>query len=150
MQVNPFAPQPDFVSPSLNRAMIVDLPGVALPEDVRGKRGVDLLAAKVLRRMIEPQTAVLHLSPDDPHLLLHFAELIGASSVAQEIADRYGRRLGYLLLMLKRGDDVNRAARPTWRDEHWAWWAGIDNSRHNRQSQRFRINSHADKCNWQH
>ena len=46
-------------------------------------------------------------------------------AAADRVARRYARRLGYLLLTLKRGDPVNRAARPEWDDTYWAHWAGI-------------------------
>jgi hypothetical protein len=36
-----------------------------------------------------------------------------------------GRNLGYILLALKRGDAVNRAARPEWDEYHWQHWSGI-------------------------
>ena len=36
-----------------------------------------------------------------------------------------GRRIGYLLLTLKRGGEANRQARPEWNDTYWQHWAGI-------------------------
>jgi hypothetical protein len=122
--MNPFRPRPDFISPSLNQARLVELPGVALPPEVQGKRGYDLLSAAALREMIWPQAAALGLEPNDPNLLPRFNGRL-TSPIAQTIASDYGRRLGWLLLCLKRGDPANRAARPDWGAAQWAFWAGI-------------------------
>jgi len=39
----------------------------------------------------------------------------------------FGKRLGVILLTLKRGDKENRLRRLDWRDEHWEYWAIIEN-----------------------
>ncbi len=44
---------------------------------------------------------------------------------AEKIARTFGRSLGYVLLVLKRGDPINRDARPEWNQTHWRHWAGI-------------------------
>ena len=124
MPMNPFRPKADFISPSLNRARLVELPGVALPPEVQGQIGYDLLSAAALRQMIRPHAAEFGLNPDDPDLLPRFDRCL-TSPIAQTIATDYGRRLGWLLLCLKRGDPANRAARPDWGAAHWDFWAGI-------------------------
>jgi len=47
-------------------------------------------------------------------------------TTAERIARRIGRNLGYVLLTLKRGDAVNRAARPEWDNSYWRHWGGIN------------------------
>lgn len=123
--MNPFRPQSEFISPSLNQARVVELPGVLLPPEVQGQRGYDLLSATTLREMIRPYATELGLEVDDPDLLPRFNGRLPTSPLAQTIAADYGRRLGWLLLCLKRGDPANRAARPDWGDAQWAFWAGI-------------------------
>lgn len=128
---NPFADRDHFVSPSTNQVRIVDLPGVSLPADVKGKLAFDLLSADALRARIRRRAADLDLVPDSPALLHDFNRCFTAvyarqRALAEAIAAEYGRCLGYVLLTLKRGDAVNRAARPDWGPAHWAFWHTID------------------------
>ena len=128
---NPFLQRPFLVSPSMNQVRIVDLPGLTVPDWVRGKRGFDLLSSQAMRQQVAIQAQQLGLNPDDPDLLPHFDDCLTAVSpqvraVAQTIAQDYGRSLGYLLLTLKRGDAINRKARPDWQAAHWAYWQQIN------------------------
>ncbi|MCA9969782.1 MAG: hypothetical protein KC425_06185, partial [Anaerolineales bacterium] len=123
---HPFLARRPYVRPSLNQARIVDLPGVALPDDVRGRLGYELLGAAGLAARLRRQFPALrnaaqplrafdaYLAPGHPRQAAALAE-----------AARYGRALGYLLLMLKRGDAVNRVVRRDWGPAHWAFWRGI-------------------------
>lgn len=127
---NPFF-DPNFISPSLNRGRIMALPGVGLPDAVRGKSGHELLSAAALTARVQARAAELGLPPDALDLLRRFdgcftAASLPVRSTSEEIAVDYGRSLGYLLLTLKRGDPANRAARPEWDERHWAFWAGIN------------------------
>lgn len=117
---------------SLNRAVIADLPGVALDDAVRGQTGYQLLSAKTLADLIRTQAAVLQLDPGQGDDMLNRAfdaclisdtPLVRAA--AKKIAQSMGRNLGYLLLTLRRGDAANRTARPEWSDSYWQVWAGI-------------------------
>ena len=115
----------------MNQVRIVDLPGLTVPDWVRGKRGFDLLSSQAMRQQVAIQAQQLGLNPDDPDLLPHFDDCLTAVSpqvraVAQTIAQDYGRSLGYLLLTLKRGDAINRKARPDWQAAHWAYWQQIN------------------------
>jgi hypothetical protein len=122
-------------SASLNRVRIIDLPGIPLERDIRGSLAFDLLSPEALIAQIHEEAAALGLSPDqlaDPALLpIHFDRcFIAADPAIRAAADRVTRRMGHrlaaLLLTLRRGDPVNRAARPDWDDSYWAHWAGID------------------------
>lgn len=117
---------------SLNRAAIIDLPGVDLPAEVRGQRAYDLLSAAAVSALIKPHKAVLGLADDMPNADLPPAldQCLGADDVvirdhADAVAAQLGGQLGCLLLMLKRGDPVNRQARAEWDDSYWAHWASI-------------------------
>ncbi len=136
---NPFLHNDPFITPSINRVRVVDLPGIVLPEAVRGRLGYEFLSAAALAGRIRRQAGVLGLNPDRPDLIRAFDGCLTATSaalstgvfpqnlrVASSICQEHGRFLGYLLLTLKRGDPANRAARPDWDGRHWAWWAQIE------------------------
>jgi hypothetical protein len=120
-------------SASLNRARIVDLPGLLPDPDVRGRTGYELLGAQALTTAIGTQAAALGLAPacNDPTTLLPaFDRCLAAPdpairAAALALARRFGRSLGYLLLMLRRGDPVNRLAREDWDDTWWEYWSAV-------------------------
>ncbi len=127
---NPFLQRPFPVSPSMNQVRIIDLPGLAVPNWVRGQTGFQLLSSFALRQRIEAAAAQLQLDPKDPHLLQKYDECLTTvspqvRSSAEIIAEDYGRSLAYLLLTLKRGDAINQQARPDWQPVHWAFWQQI-------------------------
>src|SRR5262245_57791335 len=120
-RTNPFLGEGSLVR-SLNRARIVELRGVRADERVIGKTGYELLSAESLGRQIADAADRLHLDPTTPDLMRRFDSCFdhpAARPDALRIARAYGRRLGCLLLMLKRGEAPNRAARPEWSDAHW-------------------------------
>jgi hypothetical protein len=118
---------------SLNRVYIADLPGLELPDDVRGKVSYDLVSAQALTHLIRQHLTPLHL---DAHLSDHALRLAfdarlesavpSIRATAHQVARTMGRNFGYVLLVLKRGDRVNRDARPEWAFRHWDHWAGIE------------------------
>lgn len=118
---------------SLNRVYIADLPGLELPDDVKGKVSYDLVSAQALTRLIWQHLTPLQLDAD---LSIHQLRLAfdarlesGIPSIrtaAHQVAQAIGRNFGYVLLVLKRGDRVNRDARPEWAFRHWDHWAGIE------------------------
>ncbi len=119
---------------SLNRVRLVALPGVALPLHVAGATAYDLLSARVLAEWVRRHAGALGLADRrtaDPDTLLRgldrsFAAPDPATRAAAEaVARRFGEHLGYLVLVLRRGDPANRAARPDWDDSYWAHWARV-------------------------
>lgn len=125
--INPFL---DGDSPirSLNRARIVALHGVLVDASVLGMTGYDLLSAAALLRQIVAAADRLRLDLDTPDVIRRFDSCFDdplALPYARAIAHSYGHRLGCLLLMLKRGEPANRAARPEWSDAHWDFWGGV-------------------------
>ncbi len=125
-------PQNLTANASLNRVRIVDLPGVRLEEeDIKGQFAFDLLSAMALTECTREQVDRL-LPPDTDlsQLPLLLDRCFESSSravreAAESIARRYGHRLGYLIATLKRGDEINRRARPQWDDSYWRHWAGM-------------------------
>jgi hypothetical protein len=128
---NPFFTGDPPVMPSLNRVRIVDLPGMELPEPIRGKTGYELLSAASLTMLIQARQEELGIAADTPDLIRTFIQhtlfswVEAVRKAAEAITGAFGRRLGYLLLTLRRGDDANRVARPEWDGRHWAWWRQI-------------------------
>lgn len=117
---------------SLNRARIGALPTGLDEPDVLGKSGFELATGWALTQDLVADAAALGLDPattDWPRaldrLLREPRALPAHHRHAETIARRFGRRLGCLLLALKLGAPQTRAARPEWRDEHWAFWANL-------------------------
>ena len=52
-------------------------------------------------------------------------ELVREAAV--DIIRLFGKRLGIILLTLKKGEKENRVKRLDWKDEHWNYWADIEN-----------------------
>jgi hypothetical protein len=126
-RANPFMGGASLVR-SLNRARIVELRGVRADEGVAGQTGYELLSARSLRRQIADAADRLGLDPLAADLIRRFDACFDRPATrpaALRIARSYGRRLGCLLLMLKRGETANRAARPEWSDVHWDFWRGL-------------------------
>lgn len=110
----------------MNRVRIVDLPGLRVEPFVKGKSAYDLLSAAALRQLIRSQAQAHQIDPDTADLIHAFdssftADTVVVCAAANEIAAQFGRYLGCLLLTLKRGDAVNRAARRDWDERHWAY-----------------------------
>jgi hypothetical protein len=125
---NPFAAA-DAPARSLNRARLVELPGVAGVGDLLGHSASELLSAAAVAALVRAVAGDLALDPAAPDVLRAFDATFDdppTRPAALAVADAVGRRLGALLLMLWRGDAANRAARPEWDDAHWAYWAGVE------------------------
>jgi hypothetical protein len=117
---------------SLNRVRIVDLPGLHLPDDVKGKVAYELVSAERFTQLIRERSDILELDPTGSDHSLHLgiescfrSRKSAVRTAAFDIVHLLGRSLGYILLTLKRGDPVNRAARPEWDEYHWQHWSGI-------------------------
>jgi hypothetical protein len=129
----PFNPDRLTPSASLNRVKIVDLPGVDLESAVKGKTAYELLSAQALADYLREHAGALGLDAGlsgAAALPVAFDRCFEAESrairaAAEEAAGYFGRRLGYLVLTLKRGDAANRRAREEWDDTYWAHWASI-------------------------
>jgi hypothetical protein len=126
---NPFL-QGISANRSLNRAKIVGLGELNPPDGIIGLRGYPGLSAEILHEKIRAQAADLNLNPNSPTLITDLENAFADPVVgwaASEIAQDFGIQLGYLLLMLKRGDAENRVARPEWDAAHWDYWAQVRN-----------------------
>lgn len=132
MPLDPFRLNP---SASLNRLRIMNIPGIELDPEVRGKTGYDLVSTQYMTTQILKTADQLKLSTEEisgegreiPILLNRClsADDADVRSTAQNIVRVFGRNLAYLLLTLKRGDLVNREARADWDSSYWDHWATI-------------------------
>jgi hypothetical protein len=86
---------------SLNRLRFTALSGLPIPARMIDWAAYALLSARAL------------------------ADLTARSDSADDAAQRYGERLGWLLVTLRLGDPVSRAARPDWDKSYWRHWAGV-------------------------
>lgn len=119
----------DAAARSLNRARLVELPGVAGVEELLGRSASELLSAAAVTALVRAAAGRLALDPDDPALLRAFDAAFDAPRTrpaALAVAETVGRRLAALLLLLWRGDAANRAARPEWAEAHWAFWRAVE------------------------
>lgn len=129
---NPFAAEEiGWISPSINRLRIKELPGVDLPNGVKGKLAFDLLSSDAVASMIRPFTDELGLTSASANLITGLDRCFSAGSSdarsrARSLAKEYGRNLAYVLLALKRGDAANRDARAEWGEDHWQFWSEIN------------------------
>ena len=130
--MSPLDPHHLTPSASLNRVCIIDLPGLSVDSQAQGKTGFQLVSAAALASLIRQHAATLALDAnlDDHELRLRLNERLLSTEAtirvaAEVIGRRIGRNLGYVLLTLKRGDAVNRAARNDWDDSYWHHWSRI-------------------------
>ncbi len=140
---DPRAPKIPYSPPtsSVNRVVIVDLPGLPIDAEVRGKQAYHLLSVPALIRYARLDADALDLPQTfregDPESAWLRRELPlwvdgrlssaddSVRTAAQALARRLGRNLGYLLATLHRGDEVNRAARSDWSATEWQHWQRV-------------------------
>jgi hypothetical protein len=138
MGVAPIPFTPPHVS--VNRVRIEDLPGAPVDKGVRGRTAYELVSTKALIGYARQRAAALELPAvwlmDEHQARIEVPRYVDtclqnskprAYHAARAIAERMGRNLGHVLLALKRGDQVNRRARPDWTAADWGRWAGIQN-----------------------
>jgi hypothetical protein len=130
---SPLDPRRLTPSVSLNRVRIVDLPGLVVDPEVKGQNSSQLVSAAVLAQLIRQYAGRLQLDPtmEDHELRLALDRCLVCEDAtvriaAEMVGQRLGRNMGYILLTLKRGDAVNRAARSEWDDSYWSHWGRID------------------------
>ncbi len=129
------------LSASINRIRIVGLGAITLDAAVHGEQAYHLLSVPALIRYALERAEALGLPsgygempPESPIVRREVPRWVVRAlespdprrrEAAQEIARRLGRNLGYILLTLKRGDRINRLARPDWGPDEWQQWAGV-------------------------
>jgi hypothetical protein len=116
---------------SINRFVLRDIPGVKIDEEVRGRTAFELVGTPTVFEMIRANAAALRIPPaavaeqnTDAFIRLDAAFDSGNEKVrrtARDIARRFGRNLGYVLLALRHPDAVREHPAPwePWMNEHW-------------------------------
>jgi hypothetical protein len=124
---------------SVNRVQIVDLPGIAIDPQVRGRKAYELLSSRAIVGYARERASELELPADYCQdsvrtrvELAHFVDDCLQSprtlvrEAARAIGRRLGRNLGHILATLHRGDQVNRDARSDWTTADWERWHSIE------------------------
>lgn len=116
---------------SLNKVVLAKLPISGIEDSIEGKTVKEVFGARIIIREIKEKADALNICVENykemdlPKLLDEKIDM--GNETAIEIADKYGKRLGLMLLVLKTGLPENRAARTDWDDEHWEYWADVEN-----------------------
>lgn len=131
---NYFDPENLTPAASINRIRVVDLPGMDVDDCVRGKTSYGLLSLDSVYVYVQDQLNEIGDGTEYRRLISEFDAYLNSSDsrvhqAAEAVARRIGRNLGYIVLTLKRGDRVNRAARPDCSEQYWEYWAKIKNIR---------------------
>ncbi len=124
---------------SVNRVQILDLPGIVIDPEVRGRKAYELLSSRALANYARERASELDLpvrfQRDSVRTRVELARYVDAClqsprapvrEAASAIGRRLGRNLGHILVTLHRGDPVNRDARSDWSDADWERWRAIE------------------------
>lgn len=119
---------------SLNKMVIAKSPKKGIDDSIEGKSVSEILSTSAIIKTVDENREKLNISSDISNKKLPFVLLDSMESenetvknCATEIAVKYGKRLGLILLTLKTALPENRAVRPEWKDEHWKYWNNIEN-----------------------
>lgn len=133
---NPFIKN-GFLSPdvSINKLLIEKMPTNKVKEDLQGKYAGDIFSTKAfIDEIIKKHNELkLDINKIQQGLLPQYLQTCLESNdilvreEANNIAEKFGERLGVILLTLKKGESENRDKRPEWSDEHWKYWSKIKN-----------------------
>ncbi len=124
--------QTEYLTPrvSMNRAVMAKCPVSGIEEGLDGKRFKDLFSPGAI--VAEMRRISRYYGVDYSHLP-DFAlpkeldkalrsEDVRYRQLGERVAQKFGNRLGLLLLTLKTGLPENRAARADWDDDCWEFW----------------------------
>lgn len=131
MNQNPFLEE-GAVMPyaSINVLQIIDLPGLEIEEEIKGKKVSQIFSTSTLIEEIKKNAKKLkiNLSLVEDKLLpnLLSEKLLDKNEeikeTAESIVKKFGERLAVILLTLKRGDIVNKIIKDNWTNKHWDYW----------------------------
>lgn len=129
----------DHLTPecSVNKIKFAKLPIYGIEDDIEGRTVKEVFSVKCVVEEIKKNADKLGIEPalyegvkekNLPLILVKKAEdeeNAETAKLARSIIEKFGRRLGLMLLTLKLGDPENRKARPEWTDLHWDYWAQV-------------------------
>ncbi len=118
---------------SLNKMVIARVPVRGIDDSVEGKAVSQIFSSSVIVDEIMLNRERLKISEDIERKKLPFMLMECFNSkdeqvyeCAREIAIKFGKRLGLILLTLKTGLPENKAVRQCWNDSHWEYWKSIE------------------------
>lgn len=119
---------------SLNKMIIAKVPIKGIDDSIEGKAVSQIFSTSVIVDEVLKNREKLKISEDTPKNKLPFLLMEcfnskdeNVSECAKEIAIKFGKRLGIILLTLKTGLPENKAVRQAWNDSHWEYWKNIEN-----------------------
>ena len=126
----------EYLTPvcSLNRAVMQKLPLYGIEDELEGRLFKEIFSTQLIIDEIKAtaRNYSVDLSEYEDYKLPQLLDRalvsndIKYSQLATRVANKFGDRLGLILLALKLGEEENRKARPEWSDEHWSYWAELD------------------------
>lgn len=120
---------------SINKLIIEKFPNNIIDEDIKGKSALELFSTNLFIEEIKGNSKALGLElqdMEDRQLPQYLEKCLDSNNelvreAAVDIIRLFGKRLGIILLTLKKGEKENRVKRLDWKDEHWNYWAYIEN-----------------------
>ncbi|MBQ8057368.1 MAG: hypothetical protein IJ275_03415 [Ruminococcus sp.] len=126
----------EYLTPlcSLNKAVLKKVPIYGIDDSVDGKTFREIFSTQLVIDEIKSVASDYHIDISDyedymlPRLLdkALVSQDVKYNSMANRIAEKFGDRLGLLLLALKKGEQENRDARLDWEDIHWRYLRELD------------------------
>lgn len=118
---------------SINRVVVAKPPLEGVDDSIKGKSAMEFFSTPVIVNEIKKQAKARRLDiseycdSDLPKFLNDGILCTDARKkrVCNDIAIKFGNRLGLLLLTLKTALEENKAARTDWTDEHWNYWKNV-------------------------
>lgn len=119
---------------SLNRAVLAELPLRGIDDEIEGmdfKRIFSTPSIVAEIRALSKRYGIDVSDKSDNDLPKILSEGIVSPDarlrqLSERIAEKFGKRLGLILLTLRTGLPANRAARADWDDSCWRFWAELD------------------------
>lgn len=118
---------------SINRVKIAKLPLYGIDDEIEGLTVKEFFSTKLVIEEIKKNAIALQIDLEAENekmlpVLLEkklVSEIPTVKNTAVDIVEKFGNRLGLLLLTLKKGDKPNRLARSDWTQEHWDYWSQL-------------------------
>lgn len=118
---------------SVNRSIISYIPVKGIADDAVGKSANQIFSAQLISQEIKRLAKIRgvnigsYTDADLPKFLddASLSNDVMTCSVADAVVRKFGNRLGVILLTLKQGHRLNKAARYDWSDKHWSYWAEL-------------------------
>ncbi len=120
---------------SLNKVMLLNTEKLTNDTEIEGKSAFEVFSAEAIIQEIKHHSDALQLSLaeiPEKELPIHLSQCLESQTMevrntAQEITAKFGKRLGVILSILRRGKSNHILERKDWNDEDWHYWQTIEN-----------------------